>query len=159
MGYTTDFDGKFDIEPRLKMEDREFLLKFNATRRMARKVHKRFGVQGEWYVLGGGQAGQNHEENIIDYNTPPSTQPGLWCGWTPNLEGTALVWDGREKFYEYITWLKYLIEKYFKPRGYVLNGEVSWQGEESDDFGIITVKNNVIKVREGKKTFGPARLA
>jgi hypothetical protein len=163
MGYTTDFEGEFEIKPTLSSKDRVFLKKLSETRRMGRKgLDKSFGVEGEFFVDGSdGEwgAGQGHDADIIDYNEPPKTQPGLWCGWTPNEEGTALVWDGGEKFYEYTAWLKYLIEKILKPRGYTVNGSVSWQGEESSDKGILVVKKNKVLVKEGKTVYGKARAA
>ena len=145
MGYTTDFVGQFKIEPALKTEDIEFLQKFNDTRRMKRVgLDPKYGVDGEWYC-GSGDAGQGHEDNIVDYNTPPSTQPGLWCQWRPTDDGAYLEWDEGEKFYEYEVWLDYLIENYLKPRGYVLNGTVQWQGESFDDRGALMVKDNVLE--------------
>jgi len=60
---------------------------------------------------------------------------------------TVIIWDSGEKFYEYVDWIKYLIDKILKPRGYVVNGLVDWQGEEFDDRGKIIVFNNVVKVK------------
>ncbi len=54
----------------------------------------------------------------------------------------AIVWDGGEKFYYYSDWLVYLIHKVLAPNGYVLNGVVTWQGEETGDVGEIIVENN-----------------
>jgi hypothetical protein len=88
--------------------------------------------------------------------------PGLWCQWTIQDGGDhgeedgvdVLAWDGGEKFYEYIAWLKYYINKFFEPWGIKLNGEVDWEGEDSEDFGKIVVVDNVVKVLEGKKRYG-----
>jgi len=41
--------------------------------------------------------------------------------------------------------LRLLIEHFFKPPGYVLNGEISWDGDEPDDRGWIFVKDNQIE--------------
>lgn len=76
-------------------------------------------------------------------------QPGLWCQWIPNAEGTALEWDEGEKFYEYQEWLRYLIEHFLAPWHYTVNGEVEWSGEESSDLGQLVVKNNVVTVKFG----------
>ncbi len=146
MGYQTDFTGSFEIEPRLTEEHQEFLVKLNETRRMARDVGPEFGTEGEWYVDGAGPYGQDHEPNILNYNAPPSPQPNFWCQWRPNDGGTELVWDEGEKFYDYVEWLKYLIENWFKPKGYKLNGRVSWMGEERTDMGRIDVHDNTITV-------------
>ena len=43
-------------------------------------------------------------------------------------------------------WLRLLLEHFLFPRGYVLNGQVSWEGEDPDDRGILFVKENVIEI-------------
>jgi len=154
MGYTTDFEGSFNITPVLSQKDNEFLTKFSETRRMARNVGPEYGIEGEFYVDGTGWAGQDSDTTVIDYNRPPSTQPGLWCQWVPTDDGSELVWDGGEKFYNYVEWLDYLIDKILAPRGYTLNGECQWFGEERDDVGVIIVKNNIVTTKVGKLTYG-----
>ena len=82
----------------------------------------------------------------------PRETPGYYCQWviTQDYYGEeALVWDEGEKFYNYVEWLQYLIENFFEPEGYVLDGEVEYQGEESDDFGTIQVKNNIVTKNYG----------
>jgi len=154
MGYTTDFEGGFDITPVLSQKDNEFLTKFSGTRRMARNVGPEYGIEGEFYVDGTGWAGQDSDKNVINYNRPPSTQPGLWCQWIPTDDGSELVWDVGGKFYNYVEWLDYLIDKILAPRGYTLNGECRWFGEERDDVGVIIVKNNKVTTKVGKLTYG-----
>ena len=142
MGYTTDFMGEFTTNKPLSEKMLNFLKTFNETRRMKRNVDGAYGVDGEFYVEGGGSYGQDHEPNVIDYNCSPSTQPGLLCQWTPAEDGEAIEWDGGEKFYSYTEWLVYLIHKVLAPNGYVLNGVVKWQGESMGDVGKITVVDN-----------------
>lgn len=147
MGYTTEFEGSFEFDRPLDDETYEFLTKLAHTRRMARKVDEDiYGPEGEFYVDGGGDFGDNHEDNIIDYNRPPGDQPSLWLQWVPTEDRRHLEWDGGEKFYYYITWLEYLIKKVFEPRGYKLNGEVEWYGEDRDDVGTIKVEDNKVTV-------------
>lgn len=130
-----------------------------------------YGVEGEYFVLDDGEFGQSRDNSIIDYNEPPgqlsyssnidfqtrwnennkrikngSCQPGLWCQWVLNDDGTELEWDGSEKFYHYIEWLQYLINHFFDRWNIQLNGEVKWEGEDPDDIGKIIVTNNIIKV-------------
>jgi hypothetical protein len=122
---------------------------------MGRKVDtKKYGFDGEFYCEETANSGQAHNANIRDYNQPPVTQPSLWLQWVPNEDGTSIVWDGGEKFYHYIDWLYYLIEKVLNPNGYKLNGEVMWQGEETGDVGKIIVKDNAISTIEA---FGGAQ--
>lgn len=94
------------------------------------------GVDGEYVVAGGAP--------VVDDNTPPASQPSLWCQWIPTLDCTAIEWDGGEKFYYYVEWLSYLIEHFLVPWGYVLNGTVTWKGEDEGDTGTIVVDNNQI---------------
>ena len=150
MGYTTDFSGRFELNKQLSPKMKQYLILFNETRRMQRNTDEVFGVQGEFFVFGGGSFGQDREPNIVDYNEPPSTQPSLWNQWTPSHDGMAIEWDGGEKFYSYTEWLVYLIHKILAPNGYVLNGVVEWQGEEVGDVGEIFVENNRVFIQEWK---------
>lgn len=139
-----------------------------------------YGKDGEYFVGASGFAGQDSDASVIDYNTPPGQigykeenlewndrytenqrrseagecQPGLWCQWV--VEGDdeqVLVWDGGEKFYSYVEWLKYLINHFFEPWGVKLNGQIDWYGEDRSDMGRITVKDNVVKVSEAVVTY------
>lgn len=135
-----------------------------------------YGNNGEFFVGGGGFGGQDRDKSIIDYNRPPGQrpfdsnvdfntnwyenqlkikngecQPGLWCQWTTN--GKELTWNGGEKFYYYNEWLEYLIKNFFEPWGVKLNGEVKWEGEDSDDVGKIVVKDNSITIFVQETTY------
>lgn len=153
MGYTTDLYGKLKFNKQLTIDDKKFLEKLASTRRMARNVDEKYGVEGEFYVDGSDLFGQGHEDNIIDYNRPPKTQPGLWLQWVPTDDGWFLEWDGNEKFYNYVEWLQYLIDKVLDPKGYKLNGEIEWQGEDRDDIGKIRVTDSKITISEGNVVF------
>ena len=146
MGYTTDFSGRFELDKPLAPKMKKFLTLLNETRRMKRNVDEAFGIEGEFFVFGTGNYGQDHDNSIVDFNQQPSTQPSLWCQWVPNEDGTAIEWDGGEKFYAYSEWLFYLINKILAPNGYTLNGTVIWQGEETGDVGKIHVVDNVVTV-------------
>ena len=156
MGYTTTFIGKINIEPVLNAEEIDYLNKFSGTRRMNR-------IKGPYYVDNAGMAGQDHEEDILNYNQPPDGQPGLWCQWVPTEDGSALVWDEVEKFYDAAEWMKYLIEHFLKPgpiaksiepdrftflRGHTLSGVIEAQGEESDDRWDLVVADNKVMTRQ-----------
>jgi hypothetical protein len=146
MGYTTDFSGRFELDKPLAPKMKKFLTLLNETRRMKRNVDEAFGIEGEFFVFGTGSYGQDHDNSIVDFNQQPSTQPSLWCQWVPNEDGTAIEWDGGEKFYAYSEWLFYIINKVLAPNGYTLNGTVVWQGEETGDVGKIHVVDNVVTV-------------
>lgn len=161
MGYHTEFRGEFDITPPLTPEQRAYLKAFNHTRRMRRDpemlrtvpdphreaVGLPLGTDGEYFVNGEGFFGQNQTADVVDANRPPGTQPDLYCGWVPNDEGTFLMWDGGEKFYEYAAWLRYLIEHFFKPWGRTLDGSIEWQGQDWDDRGELAITDNKLTIR------------
>jgi hypothetical protein len=192
MGYSTNFNGELQINRPLTEKEKDYINLISSTRRMRRDVTKLmeiykgehgnpfatdatpesiYGRDGEYFAMVDGHLGQNHDESIIDYNTPPGQlgydkkmefetrwtemqrriadgecQPGLWCQWVINDDGTTLEWDGSEKFYEYVAWLKYYINHFFSKWGVMLNGEITWVGEGSADLGKIIVTDNVVVV-------------
>lgn len=165
MGYSTDFSGSFDLDKKLTDEHYAYLEKFADTRRMQRDANTAkslpdplriavglpMGAEGGYFVGGNGLSGQDTDKSVKNGNMPPKGQPGLWCQWIPqtNDKGqSSIEWDGGEKFYEYIPWIKYLIKHFLEPWGYVVNGQVKWQGEEMDDRGVIMVENNVVTERD-----------
>lgn len=111
---------------------------------MARNLPPKFGIEGEFYVEGGDE----RSGDVIDFNRSPRTQPGLWCQWTPTSDNQGIEWDGDEKFYAYVEWLRYIIVNFLAPKNYVLNGQVSYHGDDATDSGIIVVKDNVAEKRE-----------
>ena len=167
MGYHTDFWGEVRLDPPLTEEQREYLWRFANTRRMKRDNLKlaqmtglppeladvAFGTDGEFYVGGEGFKGQESDDSVIDSNREPDTQPGLWCQWIPRNDGTAIEWDGGEKFYEYTEWMTYIMENFIKPWGIDANGTIDWDGEESDDRGRIVVEHCVVKEQYATITF------
>ena len=151
MGYTTTFSGSIAAVPALTAEETAYLRKFNETRRMDR-------VKGPYFVGGSGFHGQGSDGDIRDHNTPAEGQPGLWCQWVPTEDGSAIVWDGGEKFYDSAEWMTYLIEHFIGSdpkakselpflQGHTLNGEIIAQGESFDDRWRLVVTNNVVETR------------
>lgn len=122
-----------------------------------------YGLDGEYFARRDGNCGQDTDSSIVDYNVCPGQksfmsenqngQPGLWCQWEITEDGTELRWDGGEKFYNYIEWLRYYIKHFFSKWGVLLNGEIYWEGEDSEDLGKIVVKDNVVKTLTGKVTY------
>lgn len=139
-----------------------------------------YGKDGEYFVGASGFAGQDRDASVLDYNTPPGQigyddkkmdfdkrwkenerraekgecQPGLWCQWV--VEGDdeqVLQWDQGEKFYNYVEWLKYLINHFFSKWGVLLNGEIEWYGEDRSDMGKIIVKDNKVTTKVATVTF------
>jgi hypothetical protein len=178
VGYSTDFFGSFKLDKPLTDTQIEYLKMFSDTRRMKRdnsklvemfkanKGNKRcfelmnmlnipYETNGEFYCGTGfcgqdGGYGFNNDPSVIEYNRPPSTQPGLWCQWIPTDDGTAIEWNGTEKFYDYVEWIEYLITNFLSSWGFKVNGMVEWQGEDHEDIGVIKVVDNVVKTCVGK---------
>ena len=160
MGYTTDFRGEFKLDRPLTDAHFDYLVKFNETRRMNRDSEIAaqledpiriaaglpIGANGEYFVGGFGFFGQEDDASVINHNNSAPSQPGLWCKWAPNEEGTAIIWDGAEKFYSYVEWIEYLIDHFLKPWGYKLNGKVHWRGEVWEDSGTIVITDNIVNV-------------
>ena len=157
MGYTTEFCGKFTLDRQLSPEHAEYLRAFAGTRRMKRNEARAsllpdpvreaaglpVGPDGGYFV-GGEDLGQAETPDIVEYNGPPAGQPGLWCQWVPTEDDRGVEWDGGEKFYNYVEWLRYLVGNFLAPWGYVLSGEVSWQGEDHDDRGVIVARDGEV---------------
>ncbi|MFE7485549.1 hypothetical protein [Streptomyces sp. NPDC057552] len=151
MGYTTEFTGHVTVSPPLSPAEIAYLDKFADTRRMARKL-------GPYFVDGTGPFGQGQDADIVNYNRPPEGQPGLWCNWEPTRDGTALKWNGVEKFYDADVWMAYLIDHFLQPGGkaqehpgfedftfdHVVNGEIKAQGEDPDDTWTLHVTSNAV---------------
>lgn len=168
MGYYTNFEGRFNITPPLRPEHYNYLCDFSLTRRMQRRADLTatrpdpvreaaglpVGAEGCYFVGEGEYRGQNFDaRDIANTNKPPVGQPSFWCNWVPTEDCTAIVWDGGEKFYGYIEWIKYLIAHFLKPWGYTLNGEVYWEGEERDDAGIIRIEHNMVRVLRARTIY------
>jgi hypothetical protein len=165
MGYTTEFRGKFSITPKLTNNHKKYLIYFSDNRHvkwdvlklqtdidskkrsdiLLKKVGLPLGNEGKYFTASDADGRGYPPDSILDYNQPPYGVPGLWLGWIPNETGTQLKWNLVEKFYYYREWLQFLIDEFFKPWGYTLNGEVHYYGEDEDDYGIITIKNNVME--------------
>jgi hypothetical protein len=124
---------------------------------------------GPYFVDGSGPLGQGRNADICDYNQPPPGQPGLWCKWEPVEDGTAIKWNGKEKFSHSEEWMTYLINTFLKPGAVLaselaspvpgrhypeqfrhftfdheLNGVIDAQGEYQDDQWQLVVAGNTV---------------
>jgi hypothetical protein len=162
MGYHTEFEGRLRITPKLKPSHLKYLQKFNEIRHVVRDAKKLetvadplreavglpVGDDGMFYV--GGKSwfdrGEEKDESIINYNARTPKLPGSYCQWRPSDDGGSISWDGMERFYHYVEWLQFLIDTFFKPWGYVIDGQIHWRGEELFDIGSIVVMGNAIEL-------------
>ncbi len=168
MGYTTEFEGSFMFDQPLTSIQVAYINKFAETRRMLRSaamatylpdderhaVGLPIGTDGEYFVGGAGFHGQDDDESVIDRSEPPRTQPEIWCQWVVAADGESLLWDGSEKFTEYIEWLEYLIANFFQRWGRVLSGAVAYEGEDAEDAGTIVIEDNKVIRRRHREIKG-----
>ena len=160
MGYRTIFNGHLYFDKPVEKTLKQYINNFQEIRHMKRDVSiikeidpewethcfdGKLGYQGEYYVpvKNDKVIVDFMDKSIISYNDPADTVPGLWLDWMID-ENDHLVWNNAEKFYGYIDWLEYLITHFFAPKGYHLNGEIFWRGENFNDYGSIAVKDNDI---------------
>jgi hypothetical protein len=165
MGYTTMFTGRVTISPALNPYEISYLQRFAEVRHMHR-------TKGPYFVAGGGYAGQAIEPDVVaDGREAHPGQPGFWCQWVPVEDGSAIEWDGGEKFYDAEKWMAYLIETFLKPGAtvaheladpvpdwvypeefahltfdHIVNGVIGAQGEESEDWWRLEVRDNAVYV-------------
>lgn len=152
MGYSTDFEGKISIEPALSVEEIKYLNAFFETRHMKRHNGP--------YVI---DVDESNNSDVIDSNSPPKEQPGLWCDLEVSADGTELYWNGAEKTYYLGQWVAYVIEHFIKPdciakqrhpdeyqffTGHTCNGILEAQGESHGDIWGIIVQNNIVSINE-----------
>jgi hypothetical protein len=110
MGYDTRFTGRFALSRPLTAEESAILEAVHDHRhqedlelpyavleerpvKIEREIFKPCYI-GEWF--------NNYEK-----------YPSYYCQWTVSPNKRALVWDKGEKFYNYVSWLKYLISHFF----------------------------------------------
>ena len=101
MGYTTEFSGSFKLDKPLDKNTKKILHGLNNTRRMKRDLTKlgmsaeeaaNYGIDGEFYFPPKTNfMGQDDDDSIIDYNSPPTNQPGLWCGWRYSKHQNSII--------------------------------------------------------------------
>lgn len=78
MGYSTEFVGGFKLNREL--------------------THK------EWVELY--DLGMKYDRDLYaQYTDTPETIPDSYLQWVPNAGGDLIIWNGAEKFYDYIHWL------------------------------------------------------
>ena len=169
MGYTTDFEGSFTVSPPLAPSQVRYLNAFSNSRRMKRNpdlcadetirdaVKLPPGEDG-CYVIGDSGDSGIFSSSVVDHNSPPDGQPGLWCQWVASESGEDIYWDGSEKFYRYEEWIRYIADHFLEPWGVEINGEVNWQGEDTADRGTLYAKSNQIQaVKDTITNNGPDR--
>ena len=65
--------------------------------------------------------------------------------WVPAKTLEHIVWDGGEKFYDYVPLLKWVCQ-WLKDKGIGANGILFWSGESANDVGRLIVADNQVTV-------------
>lgn len=52
--------------------------------------------------------------------------PNYYCKWEISENGKKIYWNDAEKFHDFVPWICYLIDRFFLPWGYVLNGTITY---------------------------------
>lgn len=168
MGYGTRFEGHFTLDRPLAPAHAAYLAAFADTRRFKRdaavtaerpdplRAAAGLGVgdDGGFFVGAERDLGQEPDApGVADYNEPPAGQPHLWCCWRPTADGLGLHVEDHGYHYGYSAWLEYLAGRFLRPWGYVLSGEVRYQGDAERDRGrMIATPEGIRRFAEGGPT-------
>ena len=96
---------------------------------------------------------------ILEANEDPDTIPTgdrqarSYMQWVPSETLDHIVYDGNEKFYDYVPWLTWLLA-HLKSLGVTATGTLHWSGESASDTGTIDVLDSDITVRSRKSPAG-----
>lgn len=112
MGYTTNFEGRFNMSE-------------TASAEVIIKLRQLEGADGR------------------EMDDPDA--PGTYCQWQITRDCSGIEWDGGEKFYDYVEWLQYIIDKILAPSGIHLTGSVAYFGEEVTDNGMLIIKDGKVE--------------
>lgn len=129
MSYTTHFWGKVTLDPPLNDAEIAFLHAWKETR------HEGRDTPGLW----------NRDESEGGFKFR-----GVWCQWVPTSDGTALEWNGEEKFYEADGWMRYLIDQLLKPGAAASTSG----GEQYAGFSFDHTANGVVFAEAEPEGFG-----
>ncbi len=85
MGYTTQFEGQFNLSKPLTDDQSNYLHTFSGTRRMKRNsemlmnqyngqhgLNGNYGIDGEFFCFDDGDSGQTQTPDIVEYNDHPT---------------------------------------------------------------------------------------
>ena len=123
MGYPVYYDGEISITPALKPEDHDVLLQ----------------IIDDTPAPAGQEAERIYKEMTGEFNLEFS------CPLTLTEDGLCLAADSEEQRPGIEDWLRSLSKHFFKPRGYSLEGEVSYSGDNEGDCGVVYVKDGKVE--------------
>jgi hypothetical protein len=128
MGYHVFYNGRIDITPPLTVDDaRIFQTIINPERQ-------------DKNIFNTDTSAETIRQAIEDENDYLSSFPLDLKDDRATLEDT-----GNEERNGCAEWLTSLIQHFFAPRGYVLDGDITWAGDNIDDRGAIYIKANQLE--------------
>tara|TARA_R100001463_G_scaffold15141_7_gene39623 strand:- start:12571 stop:13122 length:552 start_codon:yes stop_codon:yes gene_type:complete len=135
MGYTTNFTGLMALSRRLTQDE---LDEYNQV-----WLNDRHDTTGEYSG---------------DYRGGLEKAPSIYNKWEiiDDVEHGitdihCLAWNGGQKFYQYVNWLKFIVSDFLQPKGIYLKGKIRFSGEDVEDAGVITAHLQTIRVRNGEE--------
>ena len=113
MGYNTDWNGSLELNRNLTRAE-----------------------QQEWDNIV-----ENRHDSEYGYGDTKREYPGIWCNF--EVQGRRFQWNGNEKTYEGYGWILFFL-KWTKQKSkdnlLYAEGEMTFQGEDMNDLGRVTVE-------------------
>lgn len=168
MCYTLEVEGHITIDRPLTPAQLAYLKKFCERMRLSRDPIKAaklpdplreavklpIGEESEYYIgteLFGMEQHYHYthkDETLLEPGkyVHPKTQPGTHCFFRFTDDGVTIHWGPNGTTEKSSKWLEYLVQHFFKPWGYTLNGRFSWDSDNQK--GFIAVTNNEVQFSE-----------
>jgi hypothetical protein len=149
MGYNYFYSGGVGLDKPLDEKTKKLIERLCLVNRVKRDVSKidsdpkDYGVEGEFHL---NLTNNTNCESTIDELDPPSSPPDTSSCWKYDAKGNFMYVDDNYNgsWEDVMQWLNYYITKIFKPRGYILDGKICYDGEERDDGGSIICQHNKV---------------
>lgn len=113
MGYTTKFQGSVQLDRKLTLKEAKFFLGMMYNEEMT------------------------VEQMVENYDISSKLQRS-YLQWAPGEDLQSFVWNQEEKFYEYVEWLQFVVDR-LKEIDVGVSGQITWSGEDTGDTGVITI--------------------
>lgn len=126
MPFNAHYAGQLRIEPPLNETEQKALSAFLGSRRVKT-------VAGP---LDARESLSMGHPDVIDWNSPPQDQPGLYTGLRIANGGEVLEWDGNEKPGYLTDWVRYVINYLLRP--YAVFHEMAQQVDEGNPLRSFT---------------------
>jgi hypothetical protein len=123
MGYDVYYNGEVEVAPPLSEDDAVIMRAF-VNREQTDETRAIFAA-----IAAGAEPDLPGHEGLLEVSE----------------ERSCILPEEGESRHGVRMWLRLLLEHFLVPRGYVLNGEVRWEGQDPDDRGCIVIKDNQLE--------------